>query len=269
MDEGTWSDASSWLMANPAQTATAPTWLPVRSMLDAAAALARPRRLRLNGLLEQWNERLADIDGEPLCQDWTRFRPLRVRREEDWSDWLDHLLHTSRTGVFGAIVFGREPHQCIQPEVMRELRVEHRRLDLQVDWRDGSYAHLEVKAGDTAFEKTFETSELHRKGLGNAPCTDFILILRTDQNAWSQVARRNAARGTIRAVTWHDVARALRRSLAQRGESVSWRVWAASFTGAIQQNLLGHPCVKPGNPLGSNAGTVELIDMLTETLHER
>jgi hypothetical protein len=36
--------------------------------------------------LERWDERLRDLGGDPAREDWSRFRPLRLSREEDWSD---------------------------------------------------------------------------------------------------------------------------------------------------------------------------------------
>ena len=75
------------------------TWDATVRLVDAGRARARARVPGLLAAIAVWADRLADLGGEPVCQDWSRFRPLRLSREEDWSDWLAHLIETSSTGV--------------------------------------------------------------------------------------------------------------------------------------------------------------------------
>ena len=60
---------------------------------------------RLDACLREWDRELADIGGDPSREDWGSFRPLRLSREEDWSDWLAHLLESSQSGRFPARLF--------------------------------------------------------------------------------------------------------------------------------------------------------------------
>src|SRR5690606_34208801 len=100
--------------------------------------------------------------------DWSHFRPLRVDREEDWSDWLQHFIATSEHGHFARFALPRcgfgEASAWARPEVTREDATESRRADLVVRWRNGQRCHVEVKVGDQHLSKTVDTAlELESK----------------------------------------------------------------------------------------------------------
>lgn len=192
-----------------------------------------------------WNERLQPLGGDPCIHDWRAFRPLRLSREEDWSDWLGHLLQTSRSGRLAKLVLGTHvANNHALPSVAREESTEDaaRRLDLLISWASGEMTHVEVKLWDESFAKTFETSAKARAENASATSwSDFIVLPDESVGDWLEVQTQFASSGlAIKHVTWADLAVALRRCLLSEDESVVWRVWAASFCGAVEQQLLGH-----------------------------
>lgn len=264
-DADSWGFVEVFRRPGPAQ----PSWQRALELVKAGNELARRALVRLPPLVERWNVLLEDLDGEPTRFDWSEFRPLRLSREEDWSDWLGHLLARSNSGRFAGVLFGRDAAACVAPRVQRELAIENRRLDLRITWTDGTYAHVEVKTGDTALAKTFETARLHRGTVRGARCDDFLLLPRGDLALWEDARRAAGDHGEeIRAITWHDVARALRRALAVRAEeSTVWRAWASSFLGAIHQTMLGHPRVTMLDEMRVGVEVGDFIELLEESLN--
>jgi hypothetical protein len=71
------------------------------AVITLAAAFRRFNEAYLStvrALVARWDDALHGVGGDPLRENWARFRPLRRSREEDWSDWLAYLLESSRTG---------------------------------------------------------------------------------------------------------------------------------------------------------------------------
>jgi hypothetical protein len=151
--------------------------------------------------MERWDQKLQDLGGDPAREDWSLFRPLRLSREEDWSDWLSHLLERSRSG---------------------------RRADIIASFKNGDWVHLEVKVGDLAFAKTAETGQALRRHRDGSNRGDFLLLPKVDMSIWeSERSRLGTIADRIEVRTWHDVARALRRCIIEPDtESVPWRAWA-------------------------------------------
>jgi hypothetical protein len=226
-----------------------PTWDAVDAMLRPALEAAEFADATLKGELAQWNRELATIGGDPAFVDWRRFRPLRLSREEDWSDWLAHLIETSRSGFLRAEL----GHDTAVSAGIVEREVSTTkgfRADLVVTWDDGARSHIEVKVGDLAFDKTFDTALALRHHCPDASqwtdCnssrwTDHILLPEAHLSLWRETAKRSMHRVEVSPITWTTVAVALRRALRSTEENVSWKVWAATFTGAIEQILLGLP----------------------------
>jgi hypothetical protein len=229
------------------------SWAAVDEWASALDTAFRPERERLISRRRFWNERLGVLK-DPTCYDWRSFRPLRRAREEDWSDWLAQLIQDSETGVLGHALLGKyqpdiERSACCKPYVSREVTTEEGfRADLVIHWNDNSYTHLEVKVGDPALAKTLGTSRaIEQRNPGMTRRCDLVLLLPTQEEAWEQeCGRLPGLRERVRAFTWLNVAIALRRSLvANPEESVRWKVWAHSFCGAIEQDLLD---LMPGAP---------------------
>jgi hypothetical protein len=219
------------------------SWRSLDELVSRAQRYVAERCRAFPALLRRWDEMLADFEGDPSRSDWTTFRPLRTDREEDWSDWLQHFIGTSRTGHFSQEIFSHsgftDSAQYASPHVVREDVSEDRRADLVVQWSKDHHSQLEVKVGDQAFSKTSETaSKLEHKYLA-AKWTHYILLPIEDLESWQRLAHTEAP--IVHAFTWDDVAVALRRSLRRQTESRRWLTWAHGFCGLIEQKLLGHP----------------------------
>lgn len=218
--------------------------------------------------LKDWDFRLKDLGGEPSYYDWGDFRPLRLGQEEDWSDWLYHLILSSRTGYFSKQVFNLEGFSqedyCKVLDKWREPPSECYRADILINWLNHSFTHLEVKVGDPNLEKTLGTALAMRNRFQkhNERWFDMILLKRFQLPAWDDIKTKTPS--DIRAITWEDIAIALRKSLVHKGEDLSWMVWARTFLGAIEQKLLGFPYIKKGIPRVSDSLLEQMIQILVK-----
>ena len=194
--------------------------------------------------LELWNEKLEIFGGDPSFLNWSRFRPLQMDREEDWSDWLAHLIEKSKTGFFSRVLFGlSSPREGDAVIVDRETEHDGYRADLVIKWGDGNHLHVEVKTGDPNLEKTYGTALKMKKHycVGQTSWADFIVLLDSQVSQWLEI--KNAGPQIIEYRTWGNVAIAFRRSLLFSDESLFWKAWAYAFLGAIEQKLLNHPSI--------------------------
>lgn len=224
------------------------SWRAFEEWGEAAQSAAAEAEEELAILEERWSAWLDPL-GEISAQDWRRFRPLRLSREEAWTDWFAHLLEQSRTGVLAKSLLHR--HRAFASvatydtvEAGREIRTRarERRADLIVEFGGHAVAHIEVKVGDQSFDKTFHTARLLEDELrAGRTWADFILVPPQDTVAWNAVAERARSSDPreVCLLTWADVAGALRRALREQNESPQWKAWAHSFCGAIEQKLLG------------------------------
>jgi hypothetical protein len=228
------------LVPRPATWGTFDTWFRL------AAQAADAQRQALEHELEPWDERLVELGGDPSRTDFTDFRPLRTSREEDWSDWLQHLLRSARSGDFARHLLGRSQ---AHPDARRELECAGGayRADLVVFWTDAAATHVEVKVGDLQFEKTWATADaLEAEHPRIREWMHFILLPDEHLGLWHQTARNRNRSRHIETLTWGDVTLALRRTLLRTEEPMSWRVWAWTYCGAIEQRLLGMPRYESG-----------------------
>lgn len=237
-----WDFLDRWRM--PASELQQPTWAAVVRWDESARNSVAGAARELAEHVKRWEAWLEPL-GEISSQDWREFRPLQLGREEGWSDWLAHLLARSTTGLFARELLQRHPELAgvssfAELHVRREVETDggERRADLLIERRDAA-AHIEVKAGDRAFKKTYDTAEcLEEKYRGNRAWADFILLLPSDVDRWRAEVREDDPR-VIVDVTWRDVAVALRRAIKRDDESLHWRTWAHAFCGAVEQRLLG------------------------------
>jgi len=219
-------------------------WQAIRGLIEKSRQAIIPRIRECQDLERQWEERLRPLCGDQTILDWRKFRPLRLNREEDWSDWLAWLLETSATGNLAESLFGRhmdcQIETFISPTVDREVPVDDRRADIVITWNTKQNADIEVKVWDPHFEKTFETAEKLHKTTPDSDWNDFILIPATSQQSWNEVAQAHAERETIKVETilWEDVVRGLRKCLWHGHESVFWRAWAWAFCSTIEAEIL-------------------------------
>jgi len=260
-----WSVADGW---TPPPSAPL-SWYVVEPLLDLAGDLLRKARGELESLLARWQEELADLGSDPLTNDWTRFRSLRVSREEDWSDWLAFLLETSVTGMLADVLFGvghRSPEEAARtrarPRVDRETFTSDRvrRTDLLITWTTPATpsTHVEVKIWDQQLDKTVDTAERLAK-----ETETFILLPTESRPIWRKTLTRYGNRAAaIQVRTWDDVAIGLRTGLRTKGEPIVWRAWALAFCGAVHQRILGHAIVDPSAPAGAYS-SINMFGVLT------
>ena len=127
--EGTWSFLRHFSYTPAAKSdavsesyRTSWTWEAALALTSVRRDADAPLRTRVKTEVAKWDQHLSKVDGDPLHEDWSRFRPLRLTREEDWSDWLAWLLENSNSGRLAAEVFHREQERCIRPAVPRADR---------------------------------------------------------------------------------------------------------------------------------------------------
>lgn len=195
----------------------------------------------LNSILTIWDSRLAELGGDPTNSDWDNFRPLRLSREEDWSDWLAHLFETSSTGIFAHKLLNiprfKTNDYILPKKVDRETPHMGYRSDIIIEWQNGCFTHIEVKVGDESLSKTKETGlvMMDKYNCSEERWTNYILLLSEQLPSWDQLSE--AKKENIEFITWDDVSVMLRKGLLSE-ESVNWKVWAHSFVGVIEQKLI-------------------------------
>lgn len=244
-----WATFDGWTCPKP--TAPALDWRAVDAICLAARGSVKDDLGDFHSVLKEWDARLVELGGDSSATDWSTFRPLRLSREEDWSDWLDHLLRSSQTGIFAASLFQppKLPAEYFQsPKALREVYAGNYRADLVIEWSGGAATHLEVKVGDTQFEKTFPTAQALRKKYGQMASmkawSDYILLPSESEEDWQVCVEKMAPlypEIRISPITWEDVARSLRKAMWSPGEQVLWRAWAYAFLGSVEQVILGLP----------------------------
>lgn len=219
----------------------------------------------LQNLLEKldqaWEQSDCQFDRDPLVGDWTETSPqagpLRTNQEENWSQWLAHLIRDS-SGEYTATLFG--PQFNTMSTRVRCERAYHdeelhdRRVDILTEF-GGRGITIEVKIGDEHYAKTPQTAYLtekhHRRDL---EWTHYLLLPESKQGALAGVFGDRlddveSSRPTItpsgteeREITvlyWSEVARALRKALLANDEpDPHWSASAYLFTTLIEEQIL-------------------------------
>lgn len=215
-------------------------------MRDKARDALEPTKTRCDCAKRRWEQRLQPLGGDPSSFDMEKFRPLRLSREEDWSDWLGWLLQASTTGVLAETIFGSsmhcDPASFASPkDIWREEPTEDRkrRADIVVEWRSGAFTDMEVKIWDEQLDKTFDTAKKLEALRPKGEWHHFILLTQELVSAWDAVASTSSNDCEINLIEWRDIVRGLRRCLWEGQESLVWQVWAWTYCAAIEQKLLG------------------------------
>jgi len=222
-------------------------WSVFDQLIEKSEKCYEMEKIEIISLLDEWNVRLKDYGGDSTYHNWNKFRPLRLDREEDWSDWLEHLVVSSKTGFFSRILFklgGLSKGNVLALDFAeREPSYKGYRGDLVIKWKNGIYVHVEVKTGDPNLKKTYNTARRMRDKYRaeDSLWRDFILLLSSQASQWLDI--KDAGATKIAYLTWEDVAISIRKSLLFSAEPVSWKAWAYSFLGAIEQKLLRHPYI--------------------------
>lgn len=240
-------------VAKTRQVSEMPDWDSADEISDALRKAADQIQARLKDTLARWDTKLAQLGGDPQRREWQHFRPLRLRREEDWSDWLAHLLAASKSGqlgykLFGQIVGSKGQGDFSRPEVKREVAVGNRRADIVLVTRDRVVIHVEVKIWDDQFEKTAETSALVADAYPGTMWRNVLLAPEAPKEGKLFDEHRTGVK--IEPMVWAHVASSIRAVLAgadSDAEEISWRVWAWSFVGCIEQKILGFNATMRGS----------------------
>ena len=226
------------------------TWRWFDRLIELTYAHEQSRADPLKALWSRCEEGLPEfLLPDPAREPWATFRPLRLSREEDWSDWLAHLILTSPDGALHRALFGTEIGDLVR--VHREIEVAFEgtaRVDLLVEGADGTL-HVEVKVGDPHLGKTWPTALALRQGdiqanLGSPVVGDWLLL---QEASWIHEGQPYRDRWdtkygiTVDVLTWRQVGIVLRRLIRQADKVGTWLVLARAFVGAIEQTLLRHP----------------------------
>ena len=245
-------------------------WESIELMKAKARTALMPIQHNYNVLERRWEHKLKVFGGDLSTLDWSEFRPLRLSREEDWSDWLAWLLKTSTTGDLAKTLFGEQVNRPAfvlkLPDVKREpaTKNRHRRGDILVTWKSAGIAvNIEVKVGDEQFEKTFDTAKELKKENPANQWYDFILMPDESLPEWETVTIGYVDKTSIKVILWRDVVRGLRSCLWQENELLVWRVWAWTFCSAIEERVL---CLSKPKLLRTDVGKLQMslswIDLL-------
>jgi len=181
--------------------------------------------------------------------------PLRSNQEENWSQWLAHLIRSS-SGEFRKELFG-EKFNGSPIKVKCEKHLHHeeehdRRVDIIVEFEDKAIS-IEVKKGDTHYEKTTDTVELTGKeykkvGIEEAKWCHYLLLPEdkrvnldsvrfVDSKAGEEPQIKEGWKG-IELITWREVSKSLRRALISGNEtSLHWQASAFLFISLIEQKI--------------------------------
>lgn len=245
LDVTLWRIFDSWSPPKEIQDHSI-SWKVIDELVPYYAKIIESKYEILFSLLKRWDNLLDDLGRDPTHNNWKNFRPLRLSREEDWSDWLAHLLATSKTGVFAHWLFHIPTFRIFDYKsprnVEREISHGGYRADIIVEWENKHFSHVEVKVGDEHLSKTINTSENLREkyNASSKNWTNFILLLSRQLVSWEQTQSSYDLSPEIKSLTWDDVCVAIRQGLLTE-ETITWKVWGYSFLGAIEQRLIGFP----------------------------
>ncbi len=213
------------------------SWAALDRLKGEAQKAFEPCSIRLSKLKMKWEGKLGrDFDNG---RDLSTFRPLRLTREEDWSDWLAWLLETSKSGILATELFGTKlgsNSPNVKPFVVEREKGtgdRSRRGDILLKWKDSGIS-LEVKLYDRSFEKSYDTARKFEMDYPNLSWNHFILLSNDIISDWEQSKKDD----TIIAVLWKDVSKGIRQSLWNASECLIWNVWAWTFCQAIEQKIL-------------------------------
>jgi hypothetical protein len=244
-----------------AEDSTSDAWATVDEFWDSYAATQQADLRELQELMadlrDVWADGESRFDADPLS---TNRRPesqyegpLRTTiNEEDWSQWLAHLLRTS-SGPFVSELLGMpaRPPSSVRREVVFFGDEVQRRVDILVESEDRGVS-IEVKQGDEHYGKTPETAGL----IEQHDRRDWSHVLLLQQNQLPRLERTfrdhledtEATHPTIRSDRsadiavqfWRDVSRVLRRLLIDGREPDShWEASAYLLITLIEQRVLG------------------------------
>lgn len=223
---------------------------------DQREDIAELRRL-VKALGEAWRDGSSQFNSDPLTTNWrpeSKYEgPLRTTSdEEDWSQWLAHLLRTS-SGAFAHELLGTPDRSpvTVRREVVFFGERSNRRADILVEYEDVAVS-IEVKNGDEHYGKTPHTAGLIERH-DDRDWSHILLLQKRklprlqqtfgdelDLSDEDNPTIRSDQSGNIEVRFWQDVSRSLRWMLLDGCEPNShWEASAYLFITLIEQRLLG------------------------------
>jgi len=269
-----WNFLNDWSIARVSFSAYThiPDWDNLNPFVESARKVFELNWKEVIELLKKSDKHLKHLNGDPMNYNWKTFRPLRLSREEDWSDWLAFLIQSS-CGNFNKTLLPRSgfsEENYSEPLVEREVASGGYRSDIIILWNNEHADHIEVKIGDLGLRKTFGTSVAMRKRYGKnvKAWYDWILLLDWQLYEWDDVVEQVTLQGkykdiSIKSITWLDVAVAIGRCLYNKTESITWMSWAFAFTGAIEAYLYN---IQPLNQISDKGRDIQISDNI---LHQQ
>jgi hypothetical protein len=235
-------------------------WATIDGFWDGYATQQAPALEQLRNLLtavrDRWRAGASVFDADPLTANWQASGPaagpLRSTvDEEDWSQWLAHVLQSS-SGPFVTALLELPEHapETVRREVVFSDADTTRRIDILVEYPEAAVS-IEVKNGDTNYGKTPETARLIEQESGRD--WTHVLLLRRRNRAQLEhtfgdrlVAEEpqrprieSEAAPPVEVCYWEDVSHALRRMLTGGHEPDShWQASAYLFVTLIEQRIL-------------------------------
>jgi len=237
----------------------------------------------LDGSNVLWKQRGGHLNQDPLStgldQGMRHSDPLNPEIEEDWSDWLAHLLRTDKESFRRELLgdgFG-EFRSVEREDYLPETGGIDRYADIVlITASDG--ISIEVKIGDTNYTKTTHTAELLEAHYDHE-WHHFLLLpewnvpaLRASINTDSTEAESDTVEDErpmlatdktpdVEVLYWSDISRTLRTVLLNSNEQHShWAASAYLFCTLIEQVILGFSPKPTIDRLATGADTATVFE---------
>ncbi len=237
-------------------------WKELDSWWNVYNEVSSKNAKELKTVLEQsndiWAASNARFDADPLTTNWTAHSntrgPLRPNQEENWSQWLAHLLRGSDGKVLLNELF-EDSYDNAPESVEREVYLPgsdapDRYADILV-FDDTRSTSIEVKKGDEHYEKTTHTAGLIEEQFAH-DWTHILLIpehkrpalqsafedtIETATGSRSQIHSKHSK--PVSVLFWHEISKAIRCILlSERTVLPHWEASAYLFCTLVEQKLL-------------------------------
>lgn len=212
----------------------------------------------MNEVQREWEHSNSRFERGPLTSDWKSdqgvTKPLRTYQEENWSQWLAHLLQSAPPSLLTNLFegeFDRQPSSVEREEYLPNHRGTDRYADVILFYKDKGIS-VEVKKGDKHYSKTIDTASLIE--LHHQKEWEHILLLprqmntalrqsfpeKLEESKEGRLEIRSEVSEDIKILYWRDISSAIRKGL--QSDSASDPHWEASayvFATLIEQEIAG------------------------------